>query len=249
MSSGRAPIRSMRAAGDARRTGIAAGLDPVGHHFIFAAVQSLDPVDDEVRRADALDLRAHRHQQVAEVDDLRLARGIEQLGPALGEHRRHHSILGRANRNDGEAEIAARQAALRRARPHIAGRQLDFGAHALRALSGEGRSAGRRSRSRRAATPSPHPSAQASARARAPTRASSGPCRKARRSKRCRRPAASSGGRSAPSSRRRRVETPSWLSRWPNVSTSARRGRLASVSFSSVSSAHGSNVSAASSRR
>ena len=40
------------------------------------------------------------------------------------------------------------------------------------------------------------------------------------------------------------VETPSWLRRWPKLSTSARRGKLPSVSFSSVSSAQGSRVSA-----
>ena len=41
------------------------------------------------------------------------------------------------------------------------------------------------------------------------------------------------------------VDTPSWLSRCPKLSTSASRGRLRSVSGSSVSSAHGSKVSAA----
>ncbi len=41
------------------------------------------------------------------------------------------------------------------------------------------------------------------------------------------------------------VETPSWFNKWLKVSTSARRGRLASVNFSSVSRAHGISVSAA----
>ena len=41
------------------------------------------------------------------------------------------------------------------------------------------------------------------------------------------------------------VEAPSWLSRCPKLSTSASRGRLRSVSGSSVSSAHGISVSAA----
>ncbi len=41
------------------------------------------------------------------------------------------------------------------------------------------------------------------------------------------------------------VDTPWPLSRCPNVSMSARRGRLRSVSGSSVSSAHGISVSAA----
>ena len=41
------------------------------------------------------------------------------------------------------------------------------------------------------------------------------------------------------------VETPNWLTRCPNMSTSARRGRLRSVSGSSVRSAAGMSVSAA----
>ena len=92
-----------RAAGHPRRAGIAPGLDPVGHDLIFGAVQPLDAVDDQVRRADSLDLRAHRDEQVAKIDDLGLARGVEQLRPALGEHRRHDRILGRADRHDRES--------------------------------------------------------------------------------------------------------------------------------------------------
>src|SRR5688572_27346786 len=41
------------------------------------------------------------------------------------------------------------------------------------------------------------------------------------------------------------VETPSWLSRWPKLSTSASRGRFLSVSGSSVRSAQGRRVRAA----
>ena len=41
------------------------------------------------------------------------------------------------------------------------------------------------------------------------------------------------------------VETPSWFIKWLKLSTSARRGRLARVSFSSVRSAQGIRVSAA----
>jgi len=40
------------------------------------------------------------------------------------------------------------------------------------------------------------------------------------------------------------VDTPSSLSKWPKLSTSASRGRLPSVSLSAVSSAQGSKVSA-----
>ena len=158
----------------------------------------------------------------------------------LREHRGHHRILGRADRHDREAEVAARQAGPWARSPSHSRRRARSRRPSPRAPSGAGRSAGRRSRSRRAATPSLRPSAPASARAPAPRRASCAPCRRARRSRRSRRPEASSAARTRPSSpRRREVETPSWLSRWPKVSTSASRGRLVSVSFSSVRSAQG----------
>ena len=216
-----------RAAGDPRGAGIAAGLDAVGHDFIFGAVQALDAVDDQVRRADALDLRAHRDQQVAEVDDLGLARGVEQLRFALGEHRRHHRILGRSDRHHREAEVAAGQPALGRARLHIAGGELDLRAHAFERLQvqvdrpvADRAAAGQRHR--RFARRAP-----ASGRAPAPTRASCGPCRRARRSRRSRPPGASSCARYSPFlTPATWVETPSWLSRWLKVSTSASRGRL-----------------------
>jgi hypothetical protein len=41
------------------------------------------------------------------------------------------------------------------------------------------------------------------------------------------------------------VETPSWLSKWPKLSTSASRGRFRRVRGSSVSRAQGSRVNAA----
>ena len=146
----------------------------------------------------------------------------------------------------GKVIVAARQPPFGRGGFHIAGGQLDLGAQALRAPANGGRSGGRRSRSRRAAKRWIRPPAPASARGRGSRRASCGPCRRARRSRRSRR---------AWSVIRRPyspfltpsilVETPSWLSRWPKLSTSASRGRLPSVSGSSVSSAHGSRVSAA----
>ena len=42
----------------------------------------LDAVDHDVRAAFALDVRAHLLEQAAEVDDLRLARGVVEVGPA-----------------------------------------------------------------------------------------------------------------------------------------------------------------------
>ena len=162
------------------------------------------------------------------------------------EHRRHQRILGRADRHHREAVVAARQPPLGRGRLHIAGGELDLGAHRFERLADGGRSGGRRSRSRRAAKRSPRRPAPASARARGSRRASCGPCRRARRSRRSRRAWSVIRRPNSPFlTPAILVETPSWLSRWPKLSTSASRGRLPSVSLSSVRSAQGSSASAA----
>ena len=95
-----------RPAGDPRRTGVASGFDPVGHDVIAAAVEPLDPVDREVRRSDARNLAAHRHQQIAQIDDLWFARGVEQLASPARQHRRHQRIFGRTDRHHRKAVIA-----------------------------------------------------------------------------------------------------------------------------------------------
>ena len=113
------------AAGDRRGAGIGAGFDTVGHHLIGRAMQTLDPVDGEVRRADAFDLRAHGHQQVAQVDNFRLTRGIVQTAHALGQRGSHQRVLRRAHRDHGEGITPARQATIGRNRADIASSQLD----------------------------------------------------------------------------------------------------------------------------
>ena len=128
------PDQLDRAAGDAGRTGVAAGLDPVGHHVIVAAVQPLDPVDHQVRRADPLDPGPHRRQQPAQVDDFGFARGVEQLAAAGRQHRRHQRIFGGADRHHREAVIAAGQPSFRRGRLDVAGGQFDLGADRLECL-------------------------------------------------------------------------------------------------------------------
>ena len=128
----------------------------------------------------ALDLRAHRDQAHGEIGDLRLARGILDHRRALGEHRRHQRILGRADRDDREGDRAAGEAARRRDRLHIAGGELDLRAERLQRLqmqvdrpvadrAAAGQRHGRLARS-----------APAAARARGSRRASCAPCHRAR---------------------------------------------------------------------
>ena len=83
-------------------------------------------MNGEVGRADAFDLRAHRRQQAAQVDNLRFARGISQPGNTAGQYCRHQRIFGRSNGDDGEIERPAGQSAVGRAGTDIAGGHLDF---------------------------------------------------------------------------------------------------------------------------
>ena len=59
-------------AGDDER----AGLDAVADDAVLDGVQRLDALDGDGGRAAAVDARAHRVEEVDEVDDLGLARGV-----------------------------------------------------------------------------------------------------------------------------------------------------------------------------
>ena len=125
------------AASDRRRAGIGPRLDPVGHHAVGRAMQLAHPVDRQLGGPDPLDLRAHRGEQIAQIDDLGLARGVDQPAGALAQHRRHQRILGRADRDHGEVELAAGQPAVGRHRLHIALRQFDMRAEGFERLEVE----------------------------------------------------------------------------------------------------------------
>ena len=93
--------------------------------------QLLDALDDDLVGARALDLRAHGDEEVREVDDLRLARGVLDDGFAVGERRRHHEIF-RAGDRDG-VEIQPRALEPPGARADVAAFDVDVRAHGLQA--------------------------------------------------------------------------------------------------------------------
>src|SRR5581483_6789077 len=57
--------------------------------------------------AGAFDARAHGREAAHEIDDLRIARGIEDLGLAAGEARCHQRRLGGADGRRGKDDMAA----------------------------------------------------------------------------------------------------------------------------------------------
>ena len=76
---------------------------------LSAGAQLLDAFDLDRRRARADDLRAHAVEERGEVGDLRLARRVLDDGRALGEHRRGHQVLGRADARELEHDARAVQ--------------------------------------------------------------------------------------------------------------------------------------------
>ena len=149
-----------------------------------APVQPLDAADAHPVGAGAFDVGAHRDEAAREIDDLGLARGIDEHRLAAGQGRGHHHVLGRADRDDGEDHLGADEPVLG-ARLDIALVELDGGAEALRAPGCGDRPAACRWRSRRAATPAPASAARRAAPAPAPRRASCARDRRARWSRRC----------------------------------------------------------------
>ena len=97
------PARHRR--GDAPR----GGDDAVADHPMLGGMQPVDTGDRHRRRAGALDLGAHLVQHRAQVDDVGFARGVVDRGHALGNHRRHQDVLGRADRRELELNLRAAQ--------------------------------------------------------------------------------------------------------------------------------------------
>jgi len=97
-------------------------------------VQPPDPVDGEIGAADTLDLRPHGDQQIAQIDNLGLACGVEQAAAAVRQHRRHHRILGRPDRDNRKIELAAGQPAIGRNRANIPLCKFDSGTESLERL-------------------------------------------------------------------------------------------------------------------
>ena len=74
------------------------------------ATELAAPVDVQEVRADPLDVRAHRLQELAQLLHVRLARGVHDRRSPLGERRGHERVLGTGHRGLVEEELGAREA-------------------------------------------------------------------------------------------------------------------------------------------
>ena len=84
-------------------------LDAVGIDAVLGAVQLAHALHPDRRRAGALDIRAHGHQQRGQVDDLRLAGAVFHQRIAVGKNRRHQQIFRAGHRNLVENNVRAMQ--------------------------------------------------------------------------------------------------------------------------------------------
>jgi hypothetical protein len=116
---------------DRARDEIGAGLDAIRLHLVARGVQFLDTLDHDLVRARALDLRAHRDEELREVDHFRFARGVLDDGFAVGQRRGHHEVLGARDRDGLEIEARTLEPAC--ARADVAAVDLDVRTHGLQA--------------------------------------------------------------------------------------------------------------------
>jgi hypothetical protein len=99
------------AAGDGGEADEAADLDVVGAHAVGGAAELATTLDVQQVRADALDLRAHRAQQLAQLLHVRLTRGVDDRGAAVRERGGHQRVLGTGDRGLVEEQLGAPQTA------------------------------------------------------------------------------------------------------------------------------------------
>ena len=96
-------------AGQSRRDEVRAGFDAVRDHVMLGPVEGLAPFNLDDVGAGAPNARAHRVEQIGQVDDLRFPRGVAQEGRAFGQRRRHHQVLRPGDRLMRKRDVRAGQ--------------------------------------------------------------------------------------------------------------------------------------------
>ena len=99
------------AAGDGTGHQIGTGFNAIGHDPIGLAFgrQGLDALDFQDVGSRAMNLGAHHVEEVGQIDDLRLARGILDHRGALGQRGGHHEVLGAGHGDEIQYQTAAFQ--------------------------------------------------------------------------------------------------------------------------------------------
>ena len=108
------------------------GFNAVSNNLVRCAMQALNAGDDEAIGADAIDFCAHGHEQVRQVRDFRLARGIVKNGFAFRQRGCHQQVF-RAGDGDHVGDDA-RALELSGFRMDVAGFDRDLRAHRLQTL-------------------------------------------------------------------------------------------------------------------
>ena len=100
-------------AGGKGRGGPRGGLDPVGQSRVREAPEPRDALDPDDPVGVDRDDRAHLLQDVDQVHDLGLDRGVRQLGDPVGPHSCEQELLGRPDARVRQAHLGADQAVRR----------------------------------------------------------------------------------------------------------------------------------------
>ena len=94
----RAALEDDLAPGRRHRDGVRAGFQVVRADAVLAPVKSLHPLHHDLVGTGPCDLRAEAVEKEGEVLDVRLAGGVQDLGPAFREDGGHHQVLGAGHR-------------------------------------------------------------------------------------------------------------------------------------------------------
>src|SRR5205823_450921 len=105
--------------------------DPVTDNIVVTAAEPVDALDLECRRAYTADLRTHREQHLAQVNDLRLTSRVVDERRTFSKHGGHEDVLRRPNARKVQPDLRTGQ--LRRLGDEIAVRIVERGAEALQA--------------------------------------------------------------------------------------------------------------------
>ncbi len=112
---------------------VSAGLDTVRHDLVSGRAQTLDAIDGDGVGTCAVNLGTHCDQEVGQIDNLWLARGVLQHAATVGEAGSHHDVFSTGHAHGIEEEMRTTQAAFRCLGLDVATFDVDDRAHGFKA--------------------------------------------------------------------------------------------------------------------
>src|SRR5690606_32985047 len=91
---------------------IGAGFNTIGHHRVLTAVQPLHAMNHQRRRANTFNARTHRHQQIRQIDNLRLPGGVFQYCCAFRQRSGHQQVFRTTHGDNIHQDVCTLQTAV-----------------------------------------------------------------------------------------------------------------------------------------